>query len=88
MLEALAEKAYARAAIDGGLNISVVNPEPAAIRSRVVRSAAISAGAIASELTHSHVQALLAVGAGKEIQLPGHLTAYRDGDLLLFRRTD
>ena len=87
VLEALAEKAYARSAVEGGLNISVLNEEAAAIRSRVIRAAAIAAGAIASELTHGHVKALLALGAGKEIQLPGHLTGYRSENLLCFRST-
>jgi len=87
VLEALAEEAHRRATVEGGLNISVLNEEPTAIRSRVIRAAAIGAGAIASELTHGHVQALMSLGAGKEIQLPGHLTAYRDGGVLLFRAT-
>jgi tRNA(Ile)-lysidine synthase len=86
-LEALADDAHRGALVEGELNISMLNDEPAAIRSRVIRAAAIASGAIASELTHGHVQALLAVGAGKEIQLPGHVTGYRDGDLLLFRET-
>ena len=60
-----------------------------AIRSRCIRRAAIDAGAIPSELTHAHVRAVAALlGAkGKEIQLPGHVTAYADGEVLRFRRT-
>lgn len=87
VLDGLASDAHLRAAFEDGLNIAVLNQEPAAIRSRVLRAAALAAGAIASELTHGHVQALMVLGAGKEIQLPGHLTAYRDGDLLRFRST-
>ncbi|MCW2858054.1 MAG: tRNA lysidine(34) synthetase TilS [Marmoricola sp.] len=61
---------------------------PGAIRSRVVRQTAIEAGAIASELTYEHVQAILDAGSGKEIQLPGHVTAYWQGAHLLFRPTE
>jgi tRNA(Ile)-lysidine synthase len=87
-LDAIAEEIWQKAVTNGGVNTEMLNREPVAIRSRVVRAAAIASGAIASELTYGHVQALLALGAGKEIQLPGHLTGYRDGDLLLFRKTD
>jgi tRNA(Ile)-lysidine synthase len=37
-----------------------------------------------------HVRALLQLAERKlqgEVQLPGHVTAYRDGDLLRFRPT-
>ena len=40
-----------------------------------------------TELSYDHVHAVLGAGPGKEIQLPGHLTAYSDGELLLFRPT-
>ena len=53
-----------------------------------VRRAAIEAGAIASELTRAHVLAVLAPArhhGEKEIQLPGHVTAYADGEVLRFR---
>ena len=86
-LAAFARSASTRAVVDGAVNIEVLSSEVEALRSRVVRGAAIAAGAIPSELTYDHVQGLLAVGPGKEVQLPGHVTAYRDGDLLRFRRT-
>ena len=59
------------------------------IRTRCVRRAAIDAGAIASELTRAHVLAVAGLlgTKGKEIQLPGHVTAYAEGEVLRFRRT-
>jgi tRNA(Ile)-lysidine synthase len=63
-----------------------------ALRRRVLRAAAVDAGSTPGELFHTHVLALedLAVGPrGREVQLPGHVTAYREGDglRLRFRRT-
>ncbi|MFL6063002.1 MAG: tRNA lysidine(34) synthetase TilS [Marmoricola sp.] len=72
---------------DGVLPLATVLALPRAIATRVVRLAAIEAGAIVTELTYEHVLAVLEAGNGKEIQLPGHLTAYRDGGVLRFRRT-
>jgi len=60
------------------------------LQSRVLRLIALEAGALASDLTRAHVLALADLVAGrpgKEIQLPGHLTAYREGGRLGFRRT-
>ena len=58
---------------------------------RVLRLAALEAGCPASELFRVHVLALAELvdgwGRGKQVQLPGHVTAYRDGDWLKFRRT-
>ena len=51
---------------------------------------AIDAGAPGGELFAVHVAALFSVLIGTvrgEVQLPGHLTAYRSGDSLRFRRT-
>jgi tRNA(Ile)-lysidine synthase len=69
------------------IDLVALGSEPAAVRTRVLRHAAIASGAIASELTRAHVLALVALRPGKEVQLPGHLTAYRDGPLLRFRPT-
>ncbi len=82
-------QAYARARTDDGIDLDEIDDVGAAIRSRCIRRAAIDQGAIASELTHAHVRAvagLLGV-KGKEIQLPGHVTAYAEGEVLHFRRT-
>ncbi|MDO7868544.1 tRNA lysidine(34) synthetase TilS [Nocardioides jiangxiensis] len=62
-----------------------------ALVSRVARLAALEAGAPSSELFSVHVDAVVSLltegGRGREIQLPGHVTAYRDGSDLAFRRT-
>ncbi|KRC54022.1 MULTISPECIES: tRNA lysidine(34) synthetase TilS [unclassified Nocardioides] len=61
-----------------------------ALATRVLRLAALAAGARDAELFHVHVTALhqLAQGAiSGEVQLPGHVTAYRDGAHLCFRPT-
>jgi tRNA(Ile)-lysidine synthase len=77
--------------IDAFIDIWALEPMGAAIVSRVVRLAAVEAGALPAELFAVHVDALagLVVGhlTGKEIQLPGHVTAWCDGDHLRFRRT-
>jgi len=81
--------AYERARVPGGIDLDVIDDVGEAIRGYAVRRAAIDAGAIASELTRAHVLAVLRLlgTKGKEVQLPGHLTAYADGEVLLFRRT-
>ena len=82
-------EAYARARLDDGVDMDEIDDVGEAIRSRVVRRAAIAAGAIASELTRAHVLAVqhLLGTSGKEIQLPGHVTAYAVGEVLRFRAT-
>jgi tRNA(Ile)-lysidine synthase len=67
-----------------------VTPYPRAIATRILRAAAVAAGAIDSELFHVHVLQLHALASGEirgEIQLPGHVTAYREGTSLRFRST-
>ncbi|MET3961469.1 tRNA(Ile)-lysidine synthase [Marmoricola sp. OAE513] len=86
-LDSYAEMELASSDFAAGLSIAELRRLPTAIATRVVRRLLIEAGAIASELTYEHVLAVLAVEPGKEIQLPGHLTAYRDRDLLQFRPT-
>lgn len=75
-----------------GFSVRALGALDAAIRHRVIRLACIEAGAIASELTRAHVLgvAAMALGpdGGKQIQLPGHVTAYRVGADLRFRRTE
>ncbi|MFW6772786.1 tRNA lysidine(34) synthetase TilS [Nocardioides sp. CPCC 205120] len=63
---------------------------PRALVTRVLRRAALAAGALDAELFAVHVDALdrLASGPrGASTPLPGHVTAYRDGALLRFRPT-
>jgi len=87
VLEDLADSAYAAVVGDSGVDLAILGNLPAAVRTRVVRRAAIEAGAIPSELTRAHVLAVLDAAPGKEIQLPGHVTAYRSGGFLQFKPT-
>ncbi|HEV2889798.1 MAG TPA: tRNA lysidine(34) synthetase TilS [Frankiaceae bacterium] len=63
---------------------------PAAVRSRVLRRAAIDAGAPANDLTAEHVSAIEAFVTDwhgqREVALPGGLVAERRCDTLAFRR--
>lgn len=76
--------------IDVRIDLGRLVEEHRALSSRVLRLAALEAGAIDAELFHVHVVALLALAAGEtrgEVQLPGHVTAYRAEGELRFRRT-
>jgi tRNA(Ile)-lysidine synthase len=93
-LDDLAEELLARARTGAGLEVALDVPlleaQPPALVSRVLRRAALDAGAPGGELFAVHVAALFSILLGTvrgEVQLPGHLTAYRSGDSLLFRRT-
>jgi tRNA(Ile)-lysidine synthase len=89
VIEPLALSALERARVPGGVDLRAIDGAGEAIRTRVVRLAALEAGAIASELTRDHVSSVsrLLGRAGKEIQLPGHVTAYAEGEVLRFRAT-
>jgi tRNA(Ile)-lysidine synthase len=86
-----ADRRFATLASPDGVDVAGLVGLDAAIRHRVVRLACLAAGAIASELTRDHVLGVsaLAVGpdGGKQVQLPGHVTAYRLGPTLRFRQT-
>lgn len=74
----------------GGISLDALARQPRAIRTRVLRLAALEAGAIGSELFHVHVTALADLVAGElsgQVQLPGAVTAYRDAGHLRFRAT-
>lgn len=77
----------------GGLLSHWVESALPAIKHRALRLAVLEAGALRSDLTRDHVLevAELAYGTAgdnpQQVQLPGHLTAYRDGDHLRFRPT-
>jgi tRNA(Ile)-lysidine synthase len=80
LLDQLAETAHDELRDDDGLEVKALADLPLATRNRVLRLAALEAGAIASELFHVHVVALgqlvsSRIGGG-EVQLPGHVTAY------------
>ncbi|MGO4256575.1 tRNA lysidine(34) synthetase TilS [Marmoricola sp. RAF53] len=89
-LEPFELDAHQRARVPDGVDLDVIDDAGEAIRSRVVRRAAIEAGAIPSELTRAHVLAVRALlgTRGKEIQLPGHVTAWAEGEVIRFRRTE
>jgi tRNA(Ile)-lysidine synthase len=80
LLDQLAQAAYDELREPGGLEVKALADLPPATRNRVLRLAALDAGATASELFHVHVVALGQLAAsrvgGAETQLPGHVTAY------------
>ncbi|SDC80208.1 tRNA lysidine(34) synthetase TilS [Nocardioides lianchengensis] len=83
LLDDLAEAAHARlAGPDGTLPVAGLAAEPDAVRRRVLRLAALAAGAPAGELFHEHVLALDALVTDwhgqRWIDLPGHLRGRRD----------
>jgi tRNA(Ile)-lysidine synthase len=91
-LDDLADALRGEIRAPGGLPVDRLGTIAAALRRRILRAAAVDAGAPPGELFRTHVLALddLVLGPrGREVQLPGHVTAYRDpdGDLLRFRRT-
>jgi len=87
-LDARVQEALEEAQVDGGIDPGDLEHTNPAIFSRVLRLAAIEAGAIASELTYEHVLAIWGARQGKEIRLPGHITAYREGEWrILFKPT-
>jgi tRNA(Ile)-lysidine synthase len=75
----------------GGIHAPGLAGAYPAVRLRVLRLTALEAGCPASELFRVHVLALADLvtrpPSHRQVQLPGHLTAYREGDLLRFRRT-
>jgi tRNA(Ile)-lysidine synthase len=91
LLDELAAAAYDEVRADGGLDAARLATQPPALAQRVLRAAALEAGAPGSELFRVHVLALAGLLGPPprpgEVQLPGHLTAVRDGDLLSFRPT-
>ncbi len=90
LAEALLDRTRSGTGLEVALDASALEAQPPALVSRVLRRAALDAGAPAAELFAVHVAALSGVLHGTvrgEVQLPGHLTAYRAGDTLRFRRT-
>lgn len=88
LLDELADQLLARVATPDGLSIQLLTLQPTALRRRVLRCAALAAGAPPAELFHEHVlgvDALLTDWRGQKwIDLPGHLRAVRREDLLVF----
>ena len=85
-LDALADRALE--AVGDPLPVADVGALPTAVRRRVLRLAALRAGAPSAELFHEHVlavDALLTDWHGQKwIDLPGHLRAARRDDTLRF----
>lgn len=89
-LDALAATAYDDLAGPDGLLLEGVAALLPALATRVLRLAALDAGAVDAELFHVHVTALhrLVLGALRgEVQLPGRVTARRDRAHLRFGPT-
>ena len=101
LLDDLADQAYAAVAgpVTAGaggpagppvLSVTVLAEQPAALRTRVLRLAALAAGAPAAELFHEHVLALDTLVTGwrgqRWIDLPGHLRGVREDGWIRFRR--
>lgn len=88
LLDDLAEQA--RADLGEPLPVVPTTELPPAVRRRVLRLAALSAGAPAGELFHDHVlamDALLTQWRGQKwIDLPGQVRAYRRGNALVVER--
>lgn len=90
-LDERAEHLYREVFVGNGLDTAALEGLDPATKHRLLRIACLDAGAIPSELTRDHVLAVADIVYGardsRQIQLPGHVTAYRDGALLRFRRT-
>lgn len=91
-LDDLAERSLGECRRDGAVDVVALSGLAPALATRVLRSCALEAGAIAAELTREHILALAGLAridhGGRQIQLPGHLTAYVDRGLLRFRPTE
>jgi tRNA(Ile)-lysidine synthase len=93
-LDELADLGLETARADDGINAVWLEMQPPAISTRVLRRAAVEAGARSAELTKQHVDALVdlmhgthSAGRAAQVQLPGHVTAYVDGRTMRFRAT-
>jgi tRNA(Ile)-lysidine synthase len=88
-LDEAAEECLTAVAAEDGLRAAELARRPLAVRTRVLRLAALAAGSPASELFRVHVLAMddLLSGAGnRAVDLPGHLRCCRRGDRLVFER--
>ena len=94
VIELMARAAYERARLPDGIDLDEIDDVGEALQTRCIRMACLDAGTVAEELTRDHVLAvgrLLGTRGRKEVQLPGHVTAYGDpaegSEILRFRRT-
>jgi tRNA(Ile)-lysidine synthase len=90
LLDAYATGALSEVTVDGGLSTAALADLPQSIRTRVIRLAAVAAGAPAGELFYEHVlgvDALVTDWHGQRwVDVPGHLRALRRDGVLLFER--
>lgn len=89
-LDAIAAEAFLCMGTADGVPVSALREEPRAVATRVLRLAALEAGAVDAELFHVHVTALMELADGNlrgEVQLPGHVTAHLASGHIAFRRT-
>lgn len=87
-LDSVAAAALEAARSGQGLSVTALAPMADAIRTRVLHRAGLEAGALSTELFHTHVlevDRLLTDWHGQKwVDLPGHVRAVRHGDLLVF----
>ncbi len=90
-LDEAAASALESARSQEGVSTLVLATLADAIRTRVLRLAALEAGARAAELFHTHVAELDRLVTGwhgqRWVELPGHVRARRTDDVLVFERT-
>jgi tRNA(Ile)-lysidine synthase len=90
LLDAYAGRALADVSVAGGLSVTALAGLELPLRTRVLRAAAIAAGAPAGETFHQHVLAVDALVTGwhgqKWVDLPGHVRAARRDGVLRFER--
>ena len=88
-LDQAADECLATVSTADGLMVTELALRPVAVRTRVLRLAALAAGSPASELFRVHVLAmddLLSGADNRSVDLPGHLRCRRRGDSLVFER--
>jgi len=87
-LDALAERAHEAARAGGGLDVTALAALPAALRSRVLRRAAVEGGAGALSAAHTaRLDALVMAWRGQgTVALPGGAQARRTGGVLVVAR--
>jgi tRNA(Ile)-lysidine synthase len=90
LLDEYAAQAGAEATVEAGLSLDVLAGLAPPIRTRVLRAAAVEAGAPAGETFHQHVLAVDALVTAwhgqKWVDLPGHVRASRRDGVLRFDR--
>jgi tRNA(Ile)-lysidine synthase len=92
LLDLYADRAMVEVAVEGGLSAAGLAELPESIRTRVIRLAAVAAGAPTGELFHEHVlgiDALVTEWHGQKwVDVPGHLRAVRRDGVLRFASSD